>query len=121
MADGCNVSSQDEVDDLESSGISKGTEAMWSVSCQVAEQFLVAKAAGETQEEQLANDERYYGRGTKVDPKRVRVGRAPDRGEGTGIDPERRELHKLTNILSELQALLPSGDERHLDELWTPR
>ena len=85
----------------------------------MAEQFFVAKAARETQKEQLINDDRYYGRGTKVDPKCVRGGRAPDKGEIIGIDPERRELHKRTNILSELQAILPSGNERHLNEPWT--
>ena len=123
--------SQDEIAALESTAISayidefsealehKDTETMWRSWCHMAEQFLVAKAAGETQKVQLINDHRYYGRGTKVDPKRVRVGRAPDKGGGIGIDPERRELHKLTNILSELQALLPSGNERHLHELWT--
>ena len=131
LPEGDVASSQDEIAALESTAIRahidefsealehKDTETMWRTWCHMAEQFLVAKAAGETQKEQLINDYRYYGRGTKVDPKRVRVGRAPDKGGGIGIDPERRELQKLTNILSELQAILPSGNERHLNELWT--
>ena len=61
LPDGNIVLSEDEVADLESSAIRASvdefsdaldhndTKAMWSTWCHMAEQFLVTKAAGETE------------------------------------------------------------------------
>ena len=94
------------------------TNAMWNLWCCIAERFLVAKAAHEFQDERILGDGRYYGRGTQVGTKRIRVGRAPTQEQGFGFDPERRELTKLNNILRELINIRDEGQPQHVSQLW---
>ena len=96
----------------------KNTDVMWKVWTHMAERFLITKAAAETKNEAIIHDARYVGRGLNTSPKRVRVGRAPDSRNGIGVDPERRELNKLVNILDELLGMMPDGNRANIRSLW---
>ena len=106
------------LDDFNEAATRGDTEAMWDLWCRIAERFLVARAAYECEDERIFGDGRYYGRGTQVGTKRVRVGRAPPHEQRLGVDPERRELTKLSNILRELLSIRNRGHLHHISELW---
>ena len=91
---------------------------MWKVWTHMAERVLITKAAAEAENKAIIHDARYVRRGLNIGSKRVRVGRAPEFQNGIGVDPERRELNKLTNILTELSCLMPDGDCAHISRLW---
>ena len=82
--------------------LSQDVNALWEAWCCVAEDCLVEKAAVEAGKPDLICDQRYYGRGRCARTHRVRVGKAPDK-RGVAVDPERRVLEKLTNLLLEIQ------------------
>ena len=92
-------------------------EAMWGVWCRTAEKFLATKASEATGNDQILIDKRYCGRGFRVEPKRVRAGRARESKNVVRVDPKRRELLKPVDILDEISTLRPMGDMVHISDL----
>ena len=87
---------------------------MW---CKMAEQLLATTASQATGNDQILIDGRYFGRGFNVEPKRVRVGQAPESKNGVGVNPKRRVLLKLVDIIDEILTLRPMDDMGHINEL----
>ena len=93
-------------------------DLIWDVWCALAEAFLCERTAFETGNEEYATSSRYRGRGHAASVRKVRLGNQGRTFEGIGMDPERRGLTKLYNILNEMYDGSGSMPERLCQDLW---
>ena len=96
-------------------------DEMWSLWCQIAETFLAEKAAMESGRDKVAQENKYRGRGQAAEVTRTRLGNAGWQFEGIELNPEKRGLRKLLNVVDELINGINRGciDLHHQEMLWS--
>lgn len=97
----------------------RDVDGLWAVWSEMAEDFLIQKAAMETGEFDIAKSARYRGRGRSATPQMGPVAAYSGRGPAGAQQPERRGMVKLLALLAEMDCKAGEEYAGELRGLWS--
>ena len=107
------------IESFERAVVSQDVNSIWDAWSSLAESFLCERTALETGDSIYAQSRRYRGRGHAAATHQVRLGNQGRHYEGVELDPERRNVRKLHNILKEMVQARPTMPEELYRHLWS--